>query len=229
MNSITALLMAAGAGERFAGASTPKQFCGLGGRPVIAWSAGVFDAHEAIGAIVAVVPRGYERQAGEMLEGAGVRKLRAVIAGGATRQESVFAGLGAARGFGDHVLVHDAVRPCVTKELVDRVTAALAAHEAVIPVVPVVDSLYRESNGRMDAILDRAHITHVQTPQGFRTELLHHAHAEAAAKGFHSSDDGSLVFFLGQTVHTVAGERSNIKITYADDITLASAILAGRR
>lgn len=223
----TALIMSAGTGERFGGA-LPKQFLPLAGRPVLIWSAQLLEAHGAVDAIAAVVPAGHEARAEAMLREWKIAKSAAVVTGGASRQESVLRGLQAVGETGGNVIVHDAARPCVTAPLLDRVLAALDAHEAVVPVIPAVDTLCHLSDGGMDALLDRVNIAQVQTPQGFRMELLAEAHRAAAAKGLVSSDDGSLVFALGRAVHTVPGERDNVKITFERDTALVEAILSGR-
>ncbi len=145
--------------------------------------------------------------------------------GGTTRQESVFNAL---RALGDnitHVLIHDAARPCASPALIERVLDALASHDAVVPAVAATDTLVRDYQGRVDAIIDREHVAGVQTPQGFRLDLILRAHREAKARGFHSSDDGSLVLALGEPVHTVAGQRTNIKVTFREDVAMVEAIL----
>lgn len=223
----TALLMSAGTGDRF-GDALPKQFLPLGDRPALIWSACLLEAHAGVDAVAAVVPAGHEARAEQMFREWNIVKVSAVVTGGATRQESVLRGLEAVEEAGGNVIVHDAARPCVTAELVARVIAALATHEAVVPVVPAVDTLYHLSGDEMDALVDRVNIAQVQTPQGFRMELLAEAHRVAAAKGVMSSDDGSLIFALGKPVYTVPGERNNIKITFKDDVALAEALLAKR-
>jgi len=127
------------------------------------------------------------------------------------------------------VLVHDAVRPCLTKSLIDRVLAALEKHGAVVPVWPVVETLVREADGRINAVLDRDGVSGAQTPQGFHTELLVRAHRHAEKNAISSSDDGSLVLALGEVLWSIAGERANIKITHIEDAPIAEAILAGQR
>jgi 2-C-methyl-D-erythritol 4-phosphate cytidylyltransferase len=123
------------------------------------------------------------------------------------------------------VLIHDAARPCLSDALRDRLIDALAAHDAVVPAVPVTDTLIRDLDAGVDAILDRVHIAGVQTPQAFRLELIRRAHAAARDRGFKSSDDGSLVLALGEKVATVPGERTNLKVTFRDDLMIAEAIL----
>ena len=106
---------------------------------------------------------------------------------------------------------------------------ALASHGAVVPAVAATDTLIRNFENRVDAIIDRVHVAGVQTPQAFRFDLILRAHREAKARGFQSSDDGSLVLALGEPVHTLPGERTNIKVTYRDDVAIAEAILIHRK
>jgi len=228
MGTTTALIMAAGAGERFEGAE-PKALHSLLGRPVLVWSAERVALHQDIDSITVVVAPGDEGRVGTVLETHHVAKIARVVAGGETRQDSVRLGLDAVDPACDIVLVHDAARPCVTPALIGRTLDALKTHGAVVPVWPVVDTLVRDDGGVVDAILDRVHISGVQTPQGFRTELLVRAHRSAKARGVSSSDDGSLVFALGETVRVIAGERMNIKITYIEDASVAEAILERQR
>jgi 2-C-methyl-D-erythritol 4-phosphate cytidylyltransferase len=228
MAKTVALIMAAGAGERFADKGSKTLFA-LHGIPTLVWSARRFAGHHAVHEIVVVAAPGEEARIRSALEEHGVGKIARVTAGGPTRQESVRLGLETLDPECGSVLIHDAARPCVGAGLIGRVIDALASHDAVVPVLPAVDTLVRESNGAVDAILDRVHISGVQTPQGFRSALIVRAHRSAKAKGFTSSDDGSLVFALGEKVRTIEGERTNIKITYPEDAAVAEAILGAAR
>jgi 2-C-methyl-D-erythritol 4-phosphate cytidylyltransferase/2-C-methyl-D-erythritol 2,4-cyclodiphosphate synthase len=222
----TALIMAAGAGERF-GAGDPKQFLALAGKPVLLWSVEKFASHEAVDGVRVVVPPGYKKKTEDLLAAARLSKIEAVVAGGATRQESVLIALRSLGGAGGAVLIHDAVRPCVPIDVIDRVVRALESHPAVVPTVPVVDTLFRADEGRIDALLDRADLYRAQTPQGFHAKVILDAHEKAAGNGYRSSDDSSLVFFAGGEVVSVAGDERNVKITYPADIELAERILGG--
>ncbi len=228
-----ALIMAGGSGERFAaddaGRAEPKQLTTLAGRAMVAWSVDSHANSVRVGLIVIALPAGLEKDVRAVLSPAALAKVHAFVVGGATRQESVFNALRALPEDVTHVLIHDAARPCASPELVERVLDALLSHDAVVPAVAATDTLVRDYQGRVDAIIDRVHVAGVQTPQAFRSNLIVRAHREARARGFHSSDDGSLVLALGEAVHTVLGERSNIKVTYRDDVAIAEAILNGRR
>jgi 2-C-methyl-D-erythritol 4-phosphate cytidylyltransferase len=227
MKVTTALIMAAGTGERF-GAETPKQFFPLNGCPALAWSVRAFTAVDAVTRLVVVVTPGLEKRAEEVAKEYGAARVERIVPGGDTRQESVRNGLEALGDDVDVVLVHDAARPCVSGELIERVITALESSGAVIPALPVVDTLILQKEGAVDAILDRSHIACVQTPQGFQRELLVKAHRRAASRGLQSSDDGSLVLAMGEPVSVVRGEPNNMKITHREDLTVAEAILARR-
>jgi 2-C-methyl-D-erythritol 4-phosphate cytidylyltransferase len=215
--------VAAGGGERFG--AEPKQFVPLRGRPVIVWAVGRLADRQDIHGITLVVADEAKDRVGRLVEKHGLTKVDRVVSGGETRQHSVWNGLQALDSDCDTVLVHDAARPCLSSELLDRILNALAGNDAVIPVLRAVDTLVHEKSGRLDAILDRVNISGVQTPQGFRKELLTRAHRHAEAKGIISSDDGSLVFALGEPVATVGGSRTNIKITFEEDVPIAEAII----
>jgi 2-C-methyl-D-erythritol 4-phosphate cytidylyltransferase len=221
-----ALIVAAGTGERFG--KGPKQFAPLHGRPVIAWAIEPFSRNDRIGGITVVVAPGHEERVRRLAAENGLNKIHAIVPGGDTRQDSVKRGLEALDANSESVLIHDAARPCLSGELLQRILEALRSTDAVVPSEPVVDTLIHERGGALNAILDRVGISRVQTPQGFRTSLIRRAHRNAEAKGIVSSDDASLVFALGEPVKTVAGERGNIKITFEDDLAIAEAIVAGR-
>ena len=222
--NLIALIMAGGSGERF-GAGMPKQLVMLRGKPVLAWSAALFARSPRVAGILVVGPAADEEKVRAALPTEVVVKMRGFVPGGATRQESVFAGLEALPKGTTHVLIHDAARPCTSEELRDRVIKALGEHNAVIPTIPATDTLMHVRAGSVESVVDRGSIARVQTPQGFLRDLIIKAHQSARTRGFSSSDDGSLVLAMGEPVATVEGERSNIKVTYRDDIAVAEAIL----
>jgi len=216
--------MAAGSGSRF-DAGTAKQTTMLDGRAMLAWSAEMLAVSARVSGLVLVAPAGQEAAFTALLAEQAARKLRAAVSGGNSRQDSVYNGLERVPEGTTHVLIHDAARPCLSTALRDRIIDALASHDAVVPAVPVTDTLIRDMDAGVDAILDRVNLAGVQTPQGFRLELIRRAHRIARERGFKSSDDGSLVLALAENVATVPGERSNLKVTYRDDVIIAEAIL----
>jgi 2-C-methyl-D-erythritol 4-phosphate cytidylyltransferase len=148
-----------------------------------------------------------------------------VVAGGATRQDSVSLAVASLAADVDVVLVHDAARPLVPVELVDAVAAAVrAGADAVIPVLPVADTIKQVAAEAVVATLDRSILRAVQTPQGFRRAVLVAAHA--AADGAAATDDAGLVEAMGVPVRTVAGSAEAFKVTRPIDLLLAEAVLA---
>jgi len=203
--SVWAIVVAAGSGSRFGG---PKQYERLGDRRVLDWS--VAAARAVCKGVVLVAPP--DRIAGPEPE------VDAVVAGGATRSASVRAGLAAVPADAEVILVHDAARPVASSRLWQAVVDAVeAGSEAVVPAVPVTDTIRRRDGGTVD----RAGLLAVQTPQGFRADVLRHAH-ESESEG---TDDASLAEAVGCRVTVVDGEPSNLKITTADDLAMAEARL----
>jgi 2-C-methyl-D-erythritol 4-phosphate cytidylyltransferase len=228
--SVVAVIPAAGSGSRLGGGS-PKQYLHLAGMPVLARTLAVFDASTAIDDIVVVVPPGDESRCRDTaVEPYGWKKTRAIVPGGATRQDSVARGLDAVGADAAIVVVHDAARPLVTGDLIRRVVAAAAATGAAIAALPVVDTLKRRVGDKgLVTTVDREGLWTAQTPQAFRVGLLRDAVARARADGFVGTDDASLVERLGVPVALVEGEASNFKITRAEDLGRAEEILLHAR
>jgi 2-C-methyl-D-erythritol 4-phosphate cytidylyltransferase len=205
------IVVAGGSGRRWGGA---KQFEQLGGRRVIDRSVEV--AAAACGGVVAVVPG--DQQGRPVTE---VAAADVVVVGGSSRSESVRAGLAAVPASAAVVLVHDAARPLATPELFVRVVDAVrAGAAAVVPAVPVVDTVRRVDGG----VVDRDQLRAVQTPQGFDAATLRRVHRD----GPEASDDAGLVEAAGGRVELVEGERENLKLTDPIDRVVAEALLAAR-
>ncbi|MEC9000902.1 MAG: 2-C-methyl-D-erythritol 4-phosphate cytidylyltransferase [Actinomycetota bacterium] len=211
--TIWTIVVAAGRGERFGG---DKQAADLGGRPVVAHS--VATAMRASDGVVVVVAAERLDEAEVLLaEADGVL---AVVDGGATRSDSVRSGLAAVPDDAEVILVHDGARPLASDALFARVVAAVkAGADAVVPGVPVADSL-RAIDG---SVVDRDGVIAVQTPQGFSAHRLRSAHAA----GGDASDDATLVEAAGGTVVVVDGEVANLKITRPVDLALAATLKVG--
>jgi 2-C-methyl-D-erythritol 4-phosphate cytidylyltransferase len=201
------VVVAAGSGTRFGG---DKQLADLSGMAVLVRS--VASASAVSAGVVVVVSAGRRAAVSGVLSG--LERVEAIVDGGATRSESVRCGLAAVPDGAGVVLVHDGARPLATPDLFRRVVdAVLAGAVAVVPGVPVTDSL-RTADGR---VMARDDVTAVQTPQGFNAERLRSAHAG----GGEASDDATLVEAAGGTVVVVEGEASNLKITRPADLDLA--------
>ncbi len=219
---VAILVPAAGMGVRM-GPGAPKALRRLRGETLLLHAVRRIAAAPSIGVIVVAAPPDDVVLVTEML--AAVTGVL-VVAGGATRQESVFAALDAVPGEFDLVLVHDAARALTPPELFESVAAALrAGSSAVIPVLPVVDTIKRVGDlGEVVATVDRTPLRAVQTPQGFRRDVLKAAHLGAVDT---HTDDAGMVEALGLRVDTVAGSDLAFKITRPFDLRVAEAILTG--
>lgn len=223
---VVALVAAAGLGARL-GEATPKAFVALGGRSLLAHAVAGLRDSGVIGRIVVIAAADRVQAARQELP-ADIE----VVEGGRERSDSVRAGLDAVRGE-RFVLVHDAARSLTPPLLIAKVVAALrAGFPAVVPVLPVVDTVKAiDREGVVVATPDRASLRAVQTPQGFTADLLRAAYARADSSTTSpalATDDAALVERLGVAVHTIEGDRLAFKITTPLDLTLARAVVAER-
>lgn len=225
-----ALVPAAGRGLRM-GSHIPKQFLTLGGLPVLVHSLRVLEASDLIADIILAVPDA-EREfcLREVITPHRFTKVKKIVAGGAQRQDSVRHGLDAVDDSAELVLVHDAVRPFVTHDMIKRVLEAAAKHGAAVVAIPVPDTVKQVgADGLIECTVDRGRLWLAQTPQAFRLPLFQKAHRKAVIDGVHGTDDTQLVERLGHRVAVVEGGGQNIKITRPEDLVLGEAILAARR
>jgi 2-C-methyl-D-erythritol 4-phosphate cytidylyltransferase len=208
---VAAILVAAGSGERL-GAGMPKAYVDVGGSTLLQHAVAVFTGHPRVREIVVVVPPG----------DSGWYSMVTPVPGGATRQESVAAGLRAVPAEVDAVLVHDVARPFVPASVIDAVIAALeAGADAVVPVVPIHDTVRRVApDGALAEVVDRSTLVAVQTPQGFRCDVLRAAHEQADVD---ATDDAGLVEALGRSVVAVPGSEDSFKITTPHDLVRAES------
>ena len=221
-----AIIAAAGAGTRMA-SDRPKQFLLLAGMPVIFHTLKVFEQCDSIDEVIVVLPA--EESAGFLSLAAkfGVRKLARVVPGGATRADSVKRGLMAIRSAtAEIVVVHDGVRPFVTVEEIDATIATAKADGAAILVAPVTDTIKQVYKESIIKTLDRGTLRRALTPQCFQYELLREAYQNADVNDPSLTDESALVEQLGKRVSIVEGGARNIKITTAEDLAIAEAILA---
>lgn len=226
--SVAALVLAAGRGLRFGGA-IPKAFVPLAGRPLLMHALSAFAAAPAVDWIVPVVAAADLRRWAELeAEWSSLPGLRAAVAGGAERQHSVRAGLAALPPDAEWVAVHDAARPLVTVQEIERVVEAARPGGAAILAVAVRDTVKRVRHGRVVDTPDRAECHAAQTPQVFRVDLLREALEKAAAEGFVGTDDSQLVERLGVAVAVVPGSQRNLKVTDAADLAAAEGRLGER-
>lgn len=221
-----AIILASGTGSRFR-SETPKQFLKLAGKTVLEHTLTVFEHHSRIDAMVIVVASEQRLLVQELVTRGGYHKVTAIVNGGASRQASSAAGIGAVSDDDAKVLVHDAVRPLLDAATIDRCLDALDVFEAVDTGIPSPDTIIRLDDDNCIAdIPPRAMLRLGQTPQGFRAGLLRRAHALAADEtDLRVTDDCGLVLHFGLApVHVVAGDVNNIKVTYPSDIYLADRL-----
>lgn len=217
-----ALIVAAGRGER-SGSALPKQFASVAGRPMVAHSHAALSGHPAIDHVLVVT--GADQA--EALEAA----LGPVphVAGGATRRLSVLAGLEAfaATGGADRVLIHDAARPFLNADVIDRLLSALDAAPGAVPVLPVADTVARAVGDALGEVVPRGELVRVQTPQAFDFSAILAAHRGWAAQG-EPTDDAQLLRAAGGKVVPVMGDNMLEKVTYPGDFAAAEVRAAAR-
>jgi 2-C-methyl-D-erythritol 4-phosphate cytidylyltransferase len=219
MRNVAVLIPAGGVGTRL-GRRTPKQFLRVAGAVILTRTLSHFLRHPAVRTVVVAAPAEHLERTRRLVGGGRGRHVK-VVAGGLSRQESVWNALQAAPGDVELVLVHDAVRPFIDRRLIDAVLAAAAAHGAAICAVPIAETVKRVRGGVVETTLERSELWTVQTPQVFRTALLREAHDRARRGGAEGTDDAVLVERLGHAVHVVPGLAGNVKITTPEDLRRA--------
>jgi 2-C-methyl-D-erythritol 4-phosphate cytidylyltransferase len=210
--SIVGIVPAGGSGERL-GADRPKAFVALGGRAMLDWSVEVLSG--ACDRVVVAVPHGHECEPDR-------------VTGGASRSASVRNALAAAPG-AELVVIHDAARPLLTPDLVQRCIAAAREADGAIAAAPITDTVKEaDPSGRIVRTLDRTSLWSIQTPQVFGADILRRALAVDDATLAAATDDASLVEAAGGTVVVVQAPAENLKVTTAGDLRRAEGILADR-
>jgi len=214
----SALIVAAGSGTR-AGSDIPKQYVPIAGKAVLAHAIDALAAHPRIDEIRVVIGAGQERLYAQAI---GDRTLADPVIGGATRRDSVANGLASARG--DRVLIHDAARPFLPPEVIDRLLAALDDAPGAVPVLPVADTL-AEAGDTLGRTVPRERLARVQTPQAFHMDAIRAAHS-AWDKDREATDDAQIARAAGLEVKTVDGSPALDKLTYPADFAAAERRLA---
>jgi 2-C-methyl-D-erythritol 4-phosphate cytidylyltransferase len=220
--SVWAILVAAGRGERL-GLDRPKAFAKLGDEPLLAEPLRRLEACPWVDGIVLVAPPSWEEPAILVAEEEGCGKVHACVTGGETRSDSVRAGLAEVPADALVVLVHDAARPLVSDEVVERVLAPLSeGWDGVVPALPVSDTVKRVDGERVVETLRRDDLVAVQTPQAFLPDVLRRAVAGDVAD---ATDCASLVEAAGGRVRWVEGDPRLLKVTDAADLALVESRL----
>lgn len=212
------------------GGSVAKQFIALGGQPLLLHSLRVLQASPAVHEIIlAVAESEREYCLDRIVTPHGITKVRKIVSGGEQRQDSVRHALAEIKADTDIVLVHDAVRPFLTIEMIEAVIRQAALHGAAIVALPMKDTVKQvRQDGIIERTVDRGSLWLAQTPQAFRRDWLEEAHHKAQLNRMHATDDAYLLELLGRPVVVVEGSGDNIKVTRPEDLDIAEAIL-GRR
>jgi len=220
--SVWAVLAAAGRGERL-GSDRPKAFARLGGRPLLAESLERLEGSDWIDFIVIAAPAEWEEPAILLAEELGAGKVSSVVTGGASRSESVREAMAEVADDAAVVLVHDAARPFLPDEVIERVLAPLSeGWDGAVPGLPLSDTVKRVEGDRVVETLSRGELAAVQTPQAFLTSILREALRDDVAN---ASDCASLVEARGGRVKVVEGDRRLLKVTSPEDLAVVEAWL----
>lgn len=220
-SKVAAVIAAAGKGKRIGG-PVPKQYLDMGGEPMLVKTVRCFSKAAEVDEIFIVTNAEYTDRCRRMLEDHGVCKVSAVVPGGRERQDSVYNALMAVAKEcpdAEYVLIHDGARPFVTGRVITDVLESVCSHGAAVACVPMKDSL-RMADGESSRAVDRSRYFAVQTPQGFRTDVILRAYEDAFEKGFYGTDDAVLVERTGHDVAVVTGDYANIKVTTREDMPM---------
>jgi 2-C-methyl-D-erythritol 4-phosphate cytidylyltransferase len=228
----TAIVPAAGIGSRF-GPEGGKQYIPLGGRPLLAWVLWALDTHPLVGDIIPVVREEDLPAIDEVIVSGGYGKVQKPVMGGGERQDSVYNALKALESPEPLILIHDGVRPFLSSSLITRTIKAVEGHDGAVAAVPPKDTIKQgvkdQSSGNtlVERTIERSTLWSVQTPQVFRSDMLRSAYDDAMNNGVYCTDDSALVERMGGRVAIVEGYYENIKVTTAEDMAIADAIIRG--
>ncbi len=223
----TAIVAAAGGGSRFGG-EIPKQFTDLLGKPLVVYCLELFERCNLIDEVVLVVAEDYLVHASqEIVDRFRLKKINKVTTGGENRQESVLAGLSACQPGADLVVIHDAVRPLLTMDLLRKTIEKAAETGGAILAVPSRESVKLVEGGSILRTMIRDTVWIAQTPQVFNFEKILNAHRRAEAAGNEATDDSELYEQYCGRVAVIHGSYDNIKITTRGDLILAAELLKG--
>ncbi len=230
----TALIFAGGTGKRMGNAGRPKQFLELHGKPIIIHTLEYFDRHPQIDAICVVCIAGWMDYLRDMLDRFRIKKVRWLIPGGATSQESTRAGLGAIAADCDPentiVLIHDGVRPLITPEVISDNIAAVKAFGSAITAAPAIETIITvDADEEVEQLIDRQSCRMARAPQSFWLRDILEMHRRSQEDGYDEMiDSASLMLHYGVKLHLVTGPAENIKITTPSDFYIFKAIKEAR-
>ncbi len=225
----TAIIVAAGLGKRMGG-TIPKQFHDLLGQPLLTHTLLHFESIQEISEIIVLLPEGWEERCRhEIVEKYGFKKISKLISGGKERQDSVYRGLKEASAESELILIHDGVRPLVTRTMIEASLGVASTFGAAVVAIPLADTIKKVVSGHLiKETLSREGLWLAQTPQTFRREILLKAFEAALSNGFYGTDDAALVERAGFEVRVVPGAITNLKVTTPEDFKLAELLLKAR-
>ena len=222
---VTAIMVAAGKSERM-GTGTDKAFLNLGPKPVLAWSLLAFERCSDVDQVVLVVRKDQIMATKALVRMFGISKIRAVVSGGAKRQDSVMNGLKEVDSDTRIVVIHDGARPCVKPETITETVKLARRTGAAVVGCHIWDTVKVVEKGTTVARTeDRTKLWAVQTPQAFSASIIRRAYANVAAKKLDVTDDASAVELLGEPVKIFETNTPNLKITTVEDLQIAAAVV----
>ena len=219
---VYAVILASGKGERM-NCGFPKQFAEIKGKTIIERSIEAFEKNGKTDEIIIVSEPSSIERIREIVQKNGCKKVTKIVPGGAVRAESSSIGVNEITEDDAKVLIHDAARPLVSQRIIDDCITALDSCDAVNTAIKATDTIIETDGGMMRSTTERSRMMQVQTPQGFMVSTIKTAHEHAKKEGFAgATDDCEIVFRYGLTeIRIVEGDRTNIKITYPEDIAIA--------
>ena len=219
---VYAVILASGKGERM-NCGFPKQFAEIKGKTILERSIEAFEKNENVDEIIVVSEPSTIEKIKKIVNKNNYKKVTNIVLGGAVRAESSSIGVGEVAEDDAKILIHDAARPLVTQRIINDCISALDSCDAVHTAIKATDTIIEAENGTMKAATERSRMMQVQTPQGFRASTIKKAHSLAKKEGFAgATDDCGIVFRYGLAdIRIVEGDRTNIKITYPEDIAVA--------
>ena len=226
-----ALILAAGVGSRMGNADKPKQFLPIYGKPLMVHTIEAFEMHDDIDAVVIATNDQYIDQVKVWCKQYDLGKVKAVVAGGDSRQESVYKGLMAISKISssndDIVVIHDAARPLISQKIISTNISGAKEYGAVDTVIKASDTIVNSVDGeKITDIPNRSQLYQGQTPQSFKLGLIIEAHEKAKNGQIPNvTDDAKLVISMGKDVYLVEGSKQNFKITTFDDLMMLKALL----
>ena len=222
---VTAIIVAAGKSERM-GTGTDKAFLNLGPKPVLAWSLLAFERCSDVDQVVLVVRKDQIMATKALVRMFGISKIRAVVSGGAKRQDSVMNGLKEVDSDTRIVVIHDGARPCVKPETITETVKLARRTGAAVVGCHIWDTVKVVEKGTTVARTeDRTKLWAVQTPQAFSASIIRRAYANVAAKKLDVTDDASAVELLGEPVKIFETNTPNLQITTVEDLQIAAAVV----